>query len=281
MIENVDYPRAVIGLIVMIFMYLLSAIRWKFLNQKFSLGQSLNGVIVSKAANTLVPMRGGDMVRAFYLSSVARRQITEVLGTIVIEGATNMVALISLLLVSVFVLGGIVRDRSQYVIMMGVISCLCIYLILYMCRSHHRLIDHYYHGIKFNGKIGRSVMPRIYNFIMSFKDISFYRMFYAQIMSFGISFLGVMVLYIFLTAVSIDVRFFSVVLIFPLMALCVSLPITVGLVGVYDALMVIALSIVGINDPDIVGKVIMVHIFSIVPPTIYGSCLIIQKSMRY
>lgn len=265
----------------MFFGYLLSGIRWKYLNREFTLSQSVNGAIVSKAANTITPMRGGDMVRAFYLSSVSGRKVPEVFGKIVIEGVTVMVAVLSLLLVSVFALGGIVREQAQHIIMIGIMACVCVYVFLYVCRKHRRLIDHYYQGINCNGKITKYVLERTYNFLISFNNISLCHMFYAQIMSFGVLYLGITAMYIFMTAVRIDVSFLSVIYIFPLITLSILLPLTVGHVGVYHAAMVIALNIVGINDSDIVGKVIMVHIFSTVPPTIYGFCLITMNSMRY
>ena len=114
-----------------------------------------------------------------------------------------------------------------------------------------------------------------------FKEIKFQRIMIAQLISFGIVFFGILLLYNSLLAVNITTDLSSIAIIFPLIVLSISLPISVAHIGVYHAAMIISLSYIQVNDADLLGKVIIVHLVSIIPPILYGGILLSLANLGF
>lgn len=268
------------GIITMSGMYVLGGIRWKYLYPKYTLKQSIDGVIVAVAANTIIPMRGGELVRALFLSKKAGGQVSELFGKIIIERTTDIISLLVLLFMSGAVLGEVVRDESRYILALGIMACSIIYLFIGIYKHCHIAIDNKISKIEFENRAFSFIKEKVLAMLIPFKKVPFHSVFIAQMVSFTIIFSGILLLFFFLLASNIQINFLSVMAIFPLVVLSISLPVTIGHVGVYHAALIIALSYVGVDDPDLVGKVILVHLFTVVPPLVYGCFLVLTTNFK-
>lgn len=255
-------------------MFFLGGIRWACLYPGYTLRQSINGVVVAVAANAIIPMRGGEVVRAFFLNRNTGAQISGLFGKIIIERTTDMISLLVFLLISAVVLGGVVKNESAPILALGLFACSIIYLFLLLYRHYHNYIDGLIEKINLKNSVLRYIKEKILIMLTPFKEASLRRIMIAQVISFAISFSGILLLFYFLLAANVQINLWSAIVIFPLVALSISLPLTIGHVGVYHAALFVALSYIGIDDPGLAGKVILVHLLTIGPPVIYGWILI-------
>nr|WP_320017308.1 lysylphosphatidylglycerol synthase transmembrane domain-containing protein [uncultured Desulfobacter sp.] len=277
--QEIEVLYVGLGLVTMSVMFLLGGIRWKVLFPQYTLWDSVNGVILGVAANFLIPMRGGELVRAFFLSKKTGVQVSKLFGKIIIERSTDMISLLIFLFISGAVLGEIVTNESGYILAMGIIACSMIYLFLTIYKYHYLSIENLITGIKFKNRILNFIKEKLLTALIPFKEVSFNKIVKAQAISFAISLSSILLLYYFLLASNVQISFLWVIVIFPLVVLSISLPVTIGHIGVYHAALLLALSFIGIDEPDMVGKVILVHLFTVIPPLLYG-CFIVLLNRK-
>lgn len=262
-------------------MYFLGGIRWKYLYPEYSLKISTDAVVIAIAANALIPIRGGEIVRAFFLSKHSGGKISAILGKVLIERTTDMLSILSLLSISGAVLGEIIKKESIHIILFGLVAVSLIYSFLFVYKNYHEKIDKYLNFLLSKNKILTIIKEKLLIMLTPFKNMQLSRIIVAQIMSFGIVLFGILLLYFSLLSVNISADLSSIAVIFPLVVLSISLPISVAHVGVYHGAMILSLSYIQINDINLVGKVIVVHLLSIVPPILYGVILLSLANLNF
>lgn len=113
-----DYTYVAPSVVLYFVAVVFRTLRWKFLLRPL-MGQPRRGifpvVVVGYAANNLIPVRIGEVVRSYYLSLREGVSVAGAFGTIAVERAADVLALLFLLALSWVVLpAGTTFDRVAY-----------------------------------------------------------------------------------------------------------------------------------------------------------------------
>jgi len=274
-LENINWLLVLGGLLAQAALYFLIGVRWKYLFCDYSLISSINGSAIAVAANSLVPLRIGELFRAIYLKKCNQIDKTKTIARIIVERGLDAILILSSLLLSIIALGDILGNKAKLVFLVGsiIIITFISLLGLYVKFSHrvNPVLRLFTENIF---RLPRIIISKIESFLDVFKNLPVKRIVISLLLTSIILISGMLSLWFFLNACKINIPFFKVLLIFPLVTLSISIPMTVGHVGIYHAAMVFSLTLVGFVGQSVMSQVIVVHLFFTIPTVLYGWGLI-------
>jgi len=240
LLASLDVVVILSVILIMFMQILMAARRWSNVLQSLNFDVKYDLVLlllwVGLFFNNVLPSSvGGDLIRGYYL----KQQKVDLLGTItsvVLDRMFGVLALVVLFLCSLPFLMELLdlNDsaliyRSFYVIMTIVIVVLII--ILYM-RSRSESIKLFLNGIK------------DFFFTCPFCNL---RVFF---ISLCIHLLSIMIMFFLSIGLHIDVSWYQIVLVVPMVMLLTLLPISIGGWGVRESAMVLGMGYVGVAQEE-------------------------------
>jgi uncharacterized protein (TIRG00374 family) len=93
---SADYRWVILGALAIVGTFFTRARRWQVLlwQSNVSLQPAMTALLVGQAANMILPMRSGDVVRATWVGPEDKTGIVEALGSIAVEKVWDLVALL-------------------------------------------------------------------------------------------------------------------------------------------------------------------------------------------
>jgi len=261
--------------------YILGGFRWHYLYREYPIAVSIHGVIISIAANSIIPARGGELLRAFYLKQETDISIPETIARIIVERVLDAISIFSYLILTILLLGRYIGKNVNRILIIGVVLVICTILILFFYVVFSHRIDIFLKKLGRKFRVSEKIVNKGKDFLHTFKKLKMKRIILPLLFSFVITILGVMSLWFFLNACGINAELGDSILIFPLIALSISIPVTVGNICVYHGVMLGALSLIGFSGASLFTEVIFVHLLTILPSIFYGWILVVLKHLSY
>ena len=118
-VDVMDYKLLLSGLGSMFVTFLICGYRWKFIYPQYPFTKSFTSVVIAQAVNSIIPLRGGEILRAALLKKETGIPTIQTLGRIVIERLLDFFTLLCLLIISIVSFNIDVRSNAFTLLMMG------------------------------------------------------------------------------------------------------------------------------------------------------------------
>lgn len=105
-LATANYWWVLAGISAIVATFFTRTLRWKTLLWRYSLlfRPAITAILVGQVTNLVLPMRGGDLVRALWVSPGGGTSTAEALGSIALEKVWDLIALLSCSLILAFIM---------------------------------------------------------------------------------------------------------------------------------------------------------------------------------
>ncbi len=273
-VKTMDPVVTIFAILVSIATLMAKAARWQVIyapRRKLSFQRSFSILMIGLWANAFLPLRVGEILRAFLLGEVEQESKTFALGTIFLEKLADLVMLaiaLAILLTQLVIPKWVWESWVSTFLVVGVLIAAVWALVVY----HQPLLN----LLKI---ILSKLMPRWQNRIIAITNEGMNslqmlkqpkQVFAISVWSIIIWFLSVYNFSVLFTAFGLDLSFWVAIFIVIVLQLGVAIPSSPGKIGVFHYLVVIGLSIFGI--PKDIGLTVGVvsHLMIYAPIALLG-----------
>jgi uncharacterized protein (TIRG00374 family) len=263
-----------------VFAIWLRAWRWRYLipnSERMRTGNLFSATMIGFMGNNLLPLRIGDLARAYIAAKKENVSASAILATVVIERLLDVFAILTMLGVIFFHMP-LPRWIANGFLIMLALGALAWIALLSMTRLSAMI----------GGWISR-LMPeryrsRMQDFIESFfaglaamrnkKNLTI-----ATLLSMPIWTTYALGTYAALKACAIDVPFSASWVVLAFVGIGVSLPSAPGFVGTFQFFTVAALALFSVDQQIAFGYSLLHHLAQYIPVTLFGWILLIKEQM--
>jgi uncharacterized protein (TIRG00374 family) len=269
-LRRADPLRFAAGVAALCLVYVVQAARWQWIarrHARLSLGRFVELVVAGIACNNAVPGRPGDLLRAHWLGRAGGASRSRALGTVVVDRAADVLALLAALAVSYAALGhhaGWVRRLDLGAAALGVV----VVLTLLGARRHARSIG--------SGRLVRSRPFRVLSDVLHGMGSTVNRRDapVVALLSFVAWTLWSLGAWLVASALGIHLSALEVLFVAAVVNLGVALPSSPGFVGTYQWLCVAALGLLAVGREDAFAFSVLLHAAWFVPTSVAGLLLL-------
>lgn len=257
--------------------------RWKLMFEvKQTFFTYFKAIILGFAGNNLLPARGGEFVRMEYFKRTAGQDRLPVLASIMLEKVLDAIVLISILMFILFSIESGINDTAlvKKILKFVVILFGAIVAFVIIIRFYGKNLMHYLRNQQsaFLNKLS-GLLQRTY------KSIEF--------LDFDLKTLKVILLGVFIWLLEgsmyvIGISAFDLAvdpitsgyLALVLVNFGILIPSSPGYIGVFQAMVLLALTLLGIEEQKSLGPSILIHSCQLVPITIMGLYFFFKRSVK-
>lgn len=280
--SNADYRFLVIALFAFCVNLYLKVPRWALLlGEDAPNFDTLFGAInVGYAVNSLLPLRLGDLVRAYWLRDRAGTSMVRALSTIALERVSDGIAVLLLfLLIAPTVSFPAALRGSALAAGALFIAVLVVMVVLAYSATHET---------RFSGLLRRlhegrwSILGKaIDQIVFGLRALHSTRSVLLLVLYTAVIWLAnALVLWSVVRAFHLDAPFSAGILGNSVVSLGMTVPSTPGYLGVFDYLIVVTLGLYGIHKTPALAAALIFHAIAFVPVTIIGIIYIARAGMR-
>lgn len=259
------------AIICTILFCLVRAFAWRILlNRKATVGQAFFGINAGYLLNNLFPFRAGEIGRAILLGQTTGLGTFHVLSTIIIERTFDL-AFAALLLLSSLPMALELEWAKPVAIttlILVIIGIIAMFLIARNTRTVHDWV------IKGPGRIGfikKHLVPYLDNLLDGLGALTQPQMFLSAVFWIAMSWLiGVTNYYIVILSINPNAPFWWGILIDSILAMGIAIPSAPAALGVFEASLVAALALVGINNTVALAYAVVMHFIQFAVTGILG-----------
>ncbi len=258
----------------------LRAWRWRYLipnSQTMKTVNLFNATMIGFMGNNLLPLRIGDLARAYIAARKENVAASAILATVVIERLFDVFAILAMLSVIFFNMPLPRWIANGFLIMLALGGAAWIVLLLMrsradlLCAWLARCLPSRYAG-QFTGLVqcfleGLAAMKSAKNLIV------------AAILSIPIWTAYALGTYAALKACTIDAPFSASWVVLAFVGIGVSLPSAPGFVGTFQFFTVAALALYAVEPQQAFGFSLLYHLAQYIPVTLFGWILLIKEQM--
>jgi len=280
-LTEADYGLVLLAIGLNLFSIPLRTIRWRLMFSPHNLppfGRLTAIMLIGQAINVIVPARLGDLVRA---SLVETERTSYVLGTLLMQGALDLLMLAGLVMVLLFQLSlpGWWRGSGQALLFTSAMALLFVLGLVLGRRQILRLLT----GVveRWPQLKGRRLLGIVEQFLRSLDAFNNpltlgWAIFYSLLIW------GVYgsVNYVLLAAVGVQPSLLAAFFLLVVLQLGIAVPSSPGRIGVYHYLSVQALAVFGVGGAQALTFAIILHLISIIMPIILGAGLAWQMKVQ-
>lgn len=250
--------------------FLLRAYRWKYMMGTFSdvrYGSAFSAITIGFMANAILPMRLGEVVRAFVVGYKDEIPKSTAFATIVIERIFDLFVL--LLFFSAFILikplPPTVKRISLIVLFIGLAAVSFLVFMIFRPRFIVKLFNF------LPEKISEKFKKTLYRFIEGLKVVKSFRSFAViLLLSFLLwSYIAIVNFTVF-HAVGIELPLYAAFIVMTTVSLGISIPSAPGFVGTFHYFAVLGLSIFSIPKNTALSFAILSHLIGFLPVVLIG-----------
>lgn len=258
----------------------LRAWRWRYLmpnSESIRTASLFTATMIGFMGNNLLPLRIGDLARAYIAAKKTNRTASALLATVVLERLFDVFAVLAMLSV-IFFYVPVPRWIANGFLLMLVLGVLVWIALLSMIL----------HGAKIGGWISRLLperhQSRAANLIDSFFDglaalRSRQKLTFAVLLSLPIWTTYALGTYAALKACAIDAPFSASWVVLAFVGIGVSLPSAPGFVGTFQFFTVAALALFAVDQQQAFGFSVLHHMAQYIPITLFGWILLVKEQM--
>lgn len=275
-ISEVHVPLFSLGLLLWIVGYIVRGIRWQIyfavMGVPVTFWHSLKTLVMGFAANNVLPLRAGEVYRAYALHKLYPHiSITKTFTTVIVERVLDGIAVVFFTLVgSRFIPMPVWAFQAVEVasVIFGMLFVLFIITARYpqraerICEQVCRLLPHTV------GEKARSLFSQLVMGLMAFKSLR--SLSWLMVLSIIIWTLEVCFYFISFYALGIDLSLGFAALLMGIINLAIVIPAGPGGVGTYEYVTVLSLSLMNISESLAFLYAILTHFVANVSVIIFG-----------
>jgi len=267
----VKLPNLATAFALTILSLLTRSIAWRILLQdKPSLKQSFLIINEGYLLNNLFPLRAGEIGRAVFMGQASGLGGFHVLSTIVIERLFDLF-MAAIMLLSTLPLA-ITMDWVKPIAVITLVVVLAALVAMFFVARYHEKVAAWLSGI---GKrwafFGRVVMPRLDSLFDGLTTLTQPRRFLMALFWIALSWVvWVLMYYFMLLSIAPQAPLWWAIFTDGVLAMGVAIPSAPGALGVYEASIVGALSIFGINASAALAFALIMHLLQYATTGVFG-----------
>lgn len=247
------------------------AFAWRILlDRKPTVSQTFFGINVGYLLNNLFPFRAGEVGRAVLLGQTTGLGTFHVLSTIIIERAFDLVFAALLLLSTLPLALGLewAKPVALITLVLVIAGLASLFLIARNTQSVHAWV------VRVLGKnplVIRFVIPNLENLLDGLGALTDLKKFLAVVFWIAVSwFIGVLNYYVVILSIVPNAPFWWGVFLDAVLAMGIAIPSAPAALGVFEASLVAALSLLGINESTGLAYAVVMHFIQFAVTGILG-----------
>lgn len=267
---------AATGLTILFLM--VRAVAWRvILGNHASVGQTFWAINQGYLLNNIFPFRAGEFGRALLLGQAAKLSPARVLSSIVIERAFDLAIAAGLLLATLPLALGMAWARSVAVLTLGLVIAGLI-LLFVMSRNQQWVINLVEKiGARWSF-VNRVVIPQLNALMQGLSTLSDPRQFLLSLLWIGISWgVAVSTYYVFLLPINPQSPFWWGMFTDAVLAMGIAIPSAPAALGTFEASIVGALTILGVDQTSALAYAITLHFIQFVVTGIFGLTALVRQ----
>ena len=255
--------------------YVWQSVRWNLLLapvKRVSRWRSVQAIYVGLFANEILPMRPGEVIRAYLLGRWSDARFSVVLSSVIIERIFDGIWLMLAFFVATLVVPMprfLVEGGKLTAVFVAVVAVL---LAIVMFRKHHA------HAVVSTTRWATTLRGLVEDLHLMGRSRAFYASFLASL---PYLLLQVLPIYFLMRAYTLDLSFWAATVVLLIVRLGTILPQAPGNVGVLQILTELALKLFGVDKTTAAGFSAIVWIVITAPLLAAGSVALIVTGMRF
>lgn len=270
-LRQADYRMVLVAILLTIVWLLVRSIAWRtLLREQATFNQVFFTINEGYVLNNILPFRLGEIGRAFILGKKAKIGFWEVFSTIVMERIFDLAFAVSLLLVSIPLIVGAEWALETAVIAGGFV--LLAFLFLYLLARYRDWASHQFSVLSERFTIlNRFGVERVNAFFNGLEVLRNPSRFIQTLLLFGLDWgIGILQYTLLLKAFYPEANFLMGMFTLGVAAVGVAAPSSPGAVGVFELLLVGALSIFDLDPSSALAYAISLHLIQYLVTGVLG-----------
>jgi uncharacterized protein (TIRG00374 family) len=258
----------------------LRAWRWRYLipnSQTMKITNLFSATMIGFMGNNLLPLRIGDLARAYIAARKENATASAMLATVVIERLLDVFAILAMLSVIFFHMPLPRWIANGFLIMLALGGAA--WLALFLMRSRANLLCAWL-GRLLPSRYAGQITGLIQSFLEGLAAMkSSKNLVIATVLSVPIWTAYALGTYAALKACAIDAPFSASWVVLAFVGIGVSLPSAPGFVGTFQFFTVAALALYAVDQQQAFGFSLLHHLAQYIPVTLFGWILLIKEQM--
>jgi len=270
---------------VLVFEFVLRSLRWQVLLRPLGVRAAIKDLfaaqVVGAAANTLFPLRAGELAKPLVAAERTGRSFVEIVATTVMERVFDLFGMVSVLVAMVLVLpsiadgpegGELVANLKRYGGAFGAFALACLVIFFMLASGEARARRTFSAILKLGPPPIRPMFMGLFDGFVSglgsARDIG--ALTRAGVLSVWMWFNGALAIWFLFQAFSMDLPFGAACFTAVAIALTVAIPQAPGFLGVFHKAMEMTMLLWGQSDAKAQGFAIVFWAVSFAPVTLIG-----------
>ena len=270
-----------LGVLLATASFVLRAVRWKLL-LRADTGTDVpfwprwHAVAMGFMANNVLPLRAGEFVRAYAISTLGNVRLTGAITSLVVERVFDALTLVLLLSIGLLlsdlpastVIAGIPLAKIATFAGLGALVAVAVGTVLI---ARPDLMERIIRGVLPEGKLQArlvSIGHGITDGLVGLRSPA--RLFGVVFWSLALWLVSAASFYVMFSAFDIEVSFGGALLLQSAMAFGIAVPSTPGFFGPFEAALVAVLSLFGVSDTTAFSYAVTYHLTTLLPVTLLG-----------
>lgn len=258
----------------------LRAYRWRYLiprSESMKTANLFTATMIGFMGNNVLPLRVGDLARAYIAAKKEHVTVTAMLATVIIERLLDVFAILTMLSVLFFQISFPRWINSGFLVMLTL--AVLFWLGLLLMNNQAAMVSGWFCRLLPRAHAQRlaGVLESFFEGLAAMKSKK--RLLLAILLSVPIWCAYALAVYVALHACRIDVPFAASWVVLAFVGIGVSLPSAPGFVGTYQFFTVAALTLFSVDQQRAFGFSLLQHLSQYIPVTLFGWLLLIKEQM--
>ena len=267
-VTHINWWLAILGIAFDILSYVSQGVRWEFLIRpigKVSWLKATQAVYTGLFTNEIIPMRFGEMVRAYLVSRWISKSFVTILPSMFVERLFDGIWLAIMAGITV-ILVPLPKDIVDSADILGIAVIIATALFVYVVIRKRKALEKKANIKPPRWKLLGFINRFIEHLISGLQDIGFSRSFYMSfIVSFLIPALQAISFWLVIKAYSIQLSFWAGAIVFLIVHIGTAIPNAPANVGTYQFFCVVGLTLFGVEKTLATGFSLVVFIILTIP----------------
>lgn len=276
---------------VLLFMtsFIFRSVRWHYLLEpvkEVKFPKLFSGVMIGYMGNNVLPVRLGEILRAYVIGRSAGISKSAGFATIVVERLVDIIGLLMFMLIAV--LGVHLPERYHTIILLvglaSIVLLLFFFFLTFYERYTYRILEQLFGFLpEVLAKKATDITQSFVQGLRSLKQTRNYgRIFFHTIMIWTVYALSA---YFLIKAFHFDdlydMHFIAGIVIFLIGTIGVMIPSSPGYIGTFHYAIIQALALYGVPDEAALGFAIVMHLTNYIPITALGLFFFLREGFRF
>ncbi len=282
-LQKISWQLVVLAVIIHFISYILQGLRWSFLLRPLGRISTMNAtwaVYIGLLVNEILPLRAGELARAFLASRWLKKDFVAVLPSIILGRFIDGVWMLSAIIIAAAVIPlpqVLIRDERIFAFIILILSGVFFYIILRKGKftGKNKL------SRRLNWKPFQYIVDLISQISQGLRTTGRSRYFVLSLVaSLFFLLLQFLALYIIVLAYGISLSLWEGGIVFIILVIGTAIPNTPSNVGTYQFFLVLGLTLFGISKTTASGFSMIAYIFLTLPVWLLGMVALSRTGLK-